>query len=386
MEMDFVNTTSIVISFLALLFIVFLLTVKTERKLSNIFLALYLLFFIQDTCTQYTTQYLFPLSWTFGMLVSTTVLLIMPFLYLFFKAAVYRNFKVTGRSLVHVSGYVLVNIVLIPGYYILVIREAFTGEEQAAFDQSFTVLLIYILIYIQVVVYFTLIFLMLRKYKTILSENFSNPDMSNYQWLIQFFTVMVTLEIFGLARNIIRFTGSEKVFDIATFIITINMLFYVSWILIKSLKNPGIFMGVSSNTQLVKSLLKEEEAVGDQAEGARLKNEDLIRIEKIKTHMETEKPYLDASLSIYNLAIQVDMSVKDLSVLINHKLNQHFFDFVNRYRIEQAMEMLRDPDKANLTILEILYEVGFNSKSSFNTIFRKYTGTTPTEYRRSKVA
>jgi AraC-like DNA-binding protein len=265
-------------------------------------------------------------------------------------------------------------------------KREFTGEAQATFNQSLTVLTMYVLLYTQMIIYFTLIFFMLRKYKTILNENFSNPDMSNYRWLIQFFALVVILEIFSLVRNIVRFTGSEKVFEIATVVIIINLLLYISWIVMKSLKNPGIFTGVSSNTQLVKRMLKKDEPLGNQDEGVQLKNEDLIKIEKIKTHMESEKPYLDASLSIYNLAIQVDMSVKDLSVLINHKLNQHFFDFVNRYRIEQAMEMLRDPDKANLTILEILYEVGFNSKSSFNTIFRKYTGTTPTEYRKSQVA
>ena len=98
------------------------------------------------------------------------------------------------------------------------------------------------------VVYFILMFLMLKKYKTILSENFSNPDMSNYQWLIQFFTLLVTLEIVGLTRNVIRFTGSEKIFDIATVVILANLLFYISWILLKSLNNPGIFMGISSNS------------------------------------------------------------------------------------------------------------------------------------------
>jgi len=98
------------------------------------------------------------------------------------------------------------------------------------------------------VVYFILMFLMLKKYKTILNENFSNPDMSNYQWLIQFFTLLVTLEIVGLTRNVIRFTGSEKIFDIATVVILANLLFYISWILLKSLNNPGIFMGISSNS------------------------------------------------------------------------------------------------------------------------------------------
>ena len=74
---------------------------------------------------------------------------------------------------------------------------------------------------------------------------------------------------------------------------------------------------------------------------------------------------------------------RELSALINHKLNQHFFDFVNEYRIKKAMEILRDPENDRMTVLEILYEVGFNSKSSFNTVFKKYCGQTPTQYRKS---
>ena len=80
---------------------------------------------------------------------------------------------------------------------------------------------------------------------------------------------------------------------------------------------------------------------------------------------------LDSSLSVYDLATQLDMRARDLSLLINHTLNQHFFDFVNHYRIQKAMELLGDPENGQVTVLEVLYEVGFNSKSSFNTVFKK---------------
>jgi AraC-like DNA-binding protein len=62
-------------------------------------------------------------------------------------------------------------------------------------------------------------------------------------------------------------------------------------------------------------------------------------------------------------------------------MDQHFFDFVNEYRIQKAMGILKDQSRSQLTVLEILYEVGFNSKSSFNTSFKKHTNLTPTAYR-----
>jgi YesN/AraC family two-component response regulator len=99
--------------------------------------------------------------------------------------------------------------------------------------------------------------------------------------------------------------------------------------------------------------------------------------------MTEAEPYLDPSLTIQELANRINMPVRDLSVLINHHMNQHFFDFVNEFRIQKAMEILKNQSKNHLTILEILYEVGFNSKSSFNTSFKKYTTLTPTDYRNS---
>jgi YesN/AraC family two-component response regulator len=67
-----------------------------------------------------------------------------------------------------------------------------------------------------------------------------------------------------------------------------------------------------------------------------------------------QKPYLNSSLTIRNLAKQMDLPMRQLSVLINQYLNQHFFDFVNEYRINKAKEILKNPEKKEVTILEIL--------------------------------
>jgi len=104
---------------------------------------------------------------------------------------------------------------------------------------------------------------------------------------------------------------------------------------------------------------------------------------KLKKYMIEEKPFLNPSLTIQDISAAIKIPVRDLSILINHKLEQHFYDFVNTYRIESAMKILKDGTKSKITILEILYEVGFNSKSSFNTAFKKHTGNTPTDYRKA---
>jgi len=97
--------------------------------------------------------------------------------------------------------------------------------------------------------------------------------------------------------------------------------------------------------------------------------------------MREKEPFLDASLTIQKLAYQYGMPSRELSILINHHLNHHFFDFITTYRIKKAITVIENPSNKKLTILEILYDVGFNSKSPFNKAFKKHTGLTPTEYR-----
>ena len=99
--------------------------------------------------------------------------------------------------------------------------------------------------------------------------------------------------------------------------------------------------------------------------------------------MKENEPYLDSNLSMYDLAKQLKVSARELSISINHSLDKHFFDFINEYRIKKAMDLIQNSSDEKLTILEVLYEVGFNSKSSFNTAFKKHTGITPTEFKKN---
>jgi AraC-like DNA-binding protein len=110
--------------------------------------------------------------------------------------------------------------------------------------------------------------------------------------------------------------------------------------------------------------------------------EESHKIEQLKEYMIAKEPFLESSLTIQDLALKLNLNSRDLSVLINQSLNKHFFDFINEYRIEKAKKLLKDTSKKELTVLEILYEVGFNSKSSFNTAFKKQTGITPTQFRK----
>ncbi len=103
---------------------------------------------------------------------------------------------------------------------------------------------------------------------------------------------------------------------------------------------------------------------------------------KLLELMQKEEPYLDSDLNLIKLSEQMQLSSHQLSYLINTGFNENFFNFINRYRVQKAAELLKNPDYDHLNILAIGYESGFNSKTSFNTTFKKMTSYTPTEYRR----
>lgn len=103
----------------------------------------------------------------------------------------------------------------------------------------------------------------------------------------------------------------------------------------------------------------------------------------IKNHMVAEKPYLSATFSVYNLADAIKVPRREVSHALNQGLSKNFFQFVNDYRIDEVKTRLQDSADTS-TILDIAFESGFSSKSSFNSLFKKHTGQTPSQYRKSQ--
>ena len=98
--------------------------------------------------------------------------------------------------------------------------------------------------------------------------------------------------------------------------------------------------------------------------------------------MKEEEPFRDCELTLHQLAETLSISPHNLSQVLNAQLNQNFFDFINHYRIEQVKKDLIDSEKQHLKILSIAFDAGFNSKTSFNTIFKKHTNMTPSQHRK----
>ena len=102
---------------------------------------------------------------------------------------------------------------------------------------------------------------------------------------------------------------------------------------------------------------------------------------KLLSYMDDEKPYLDGDLTIHHLAQKTGIPRHYITEVLNEKYGRNFFTFVNEYRVREVISRINDPKYQHYTILAIAFDAGFNSKSTFNTIFKAYTGNTPSEYR-----
>lgn len=96
--------------------------------------------------------------------------------------------------------------------------------------------------------------------------------------------------------------------------------------------------------------------------------------------MRQHKPHRQPRLTISELAELCDMPPHQLSRLLNEELGQHFFDFINQYRVQTFQGLVTEPQNESYTLLALAYDAGFNSKSTFNAIFKKTTGMTPSAY------
>ena len=103
--------------------------------------------------------------------------------------------------------------------------------------------------------------------------------------------------------------------------------------------------------------------------------------QRLDTYMLDEKPYLDPDLRIEDVAKALNIKRHYLTQIISEKYNKNFFGYVNEFRISDAQRMMSDKENDGMTILRIAYDTGFNSKSSFNRIFKNVTGLSPSEYK-----
>ena len=376
-EPIFLSTISLITVFLMLLLAFFLLTVNTKNKLSNRIFASFLVLTAFDLSSFFTDKY-FETNLNFEVFRMTVSLLIMPIFYLYIKAVCHSDFRLKPKYLFLIIPFVITNLAFIPRFYFS--TQSYRIYIYEHFKQMLEIRFFYILVELQYVFFIFMIFIILKKYRETYLENYTNSNNSSYKWLFQMTVFFLTAHCIVFFKSLIRYTDYNVFLNSSNLIIGIIALLISCWFVLRALNNPELFKGVDSNMLLVNQLV-----VSKEDKPFEIPNSEAIlsKIELVKKYVLENEIYLEPSLTIQELSKQVHIPVRDLSLLINHHMNQHFFDFINEYRIQKAMQILKDTSKNKLTILEILYHVGFNSKSSFNTAFKKYTNKTPTEFRNS---
>jgi AraC-like DNA-binding protein len=118
--------------------------------------------------------------------------------------------------------------------------------------------------------------------------------------------------------------------------------------------------------------------------GSALKESDAkAYLDKLHGFMASEKPYLNPELNLPKLAKDLSIPSHYLSQVINEHFKMSFFDFINQHRVDEVKSKITDPLYSHYSILGIAFESGFNSKSAFNRVFKKITGLTPSDYKKT---
>ncbi|WP_020568121.1 helix-turn-helix domain-containing protein [Neolewinella persica] len=362
------------ILFIAMLMALFALVVPTQNRLANRLIAAYLMILAVTISVFFYHQHYSP-PLVIEKLRDDINLLSAPLFYLFVRSLLYRDFKLRWQHLWHLTPFLLTTILFIPRFYGVpeVVRKEFF-QNYLAHWETYAAMVIG---HLQAIVYLVLVFVELARYRKILRENYADNGSETHKWLWQMNVLLSVLFLFSAFKNVFkRLVDSYEMITLVRIGMVSLLLGFLCWLLFKIMLHPNLFRGVESRLVPIRAGGAVAGAMEAEEQG-----ED-GRIGTLQGHMETKRPYLNPTLTVRELANQLSWPDRELSLLINQDLNCHFFDFINDYRIKEAKRMLLAPENRKMTVLEILYAVGFNSKSSFNVAFKNRTGKTPTQFRR----
>jgi AraC-like DNA-binding protein len=278
-----------------------------------------------------------------------------------------ENFRFGWRELVH-----LMNVVVVVGFLLLGRIDSdqlrFVSTSQTEFTIWVTHYLWHYLKFLTVVYALSAVWAVWH-YKQQLKAFYSSLSLEGPQWLM-----LLTL---GFALNwswslLVHIVGQSAGINLAdSFGIFDN---YITFLLVNALFVYSLLYA----HQLIETKSTQEKpavVVIDHSSDT---------IERIRQGMEVQHLYLKHTLNIEEFAKQVGVHYREVSAIINKHFDTNFFEFVNSYRVNKAKQMLLDPRFADTTILDILLEAGFNSKSSFHRFFKRYVGMSAADFRKQQ--
>lgn len=249
-------------------------------------------------------------------------------------------------------------------------------KEDAATLEIINIIVILVLIILPLTIYWLLSYMKLLRHQRNVYLFTSNVETIDLTWM-RFF-------MWGLALMIIAWfcelVWENLIVSTISSIIYLISAFYLAYF---ALQQGEVFSANEHQAKELKVIIEENQQSSSTKK--QLLGEDDLNIlkKRLSAMMQDEKPYLDSTLNLSKLAQLMQVSTHELSYIINTSFEDNFFNFVNRYRVEESKVLLLSNEYKHLSMVGIAYEAGFNSKTAFNTAFKKMTGVSPTEFQKT---
>ena len=233
---------------------------------------------------------------------------------------------------------------------------------------------IWLLKVIHPLIYFGLSVQLIFKYRQHVSNAASFIDTAFHRWLLTFIFIL-SVPILGLLLFVFTEFGRFSLMILSMGLMTFLLAIYIA-----TLVKPTLFHAFPYQMPIPISTATKKQ----KYENSNLKEAQKEQyLQKLKSFMHQHKPFQEPELTLAQLSDKVKIPTHYLSQVINEKLEVNFLDFINNYRVKEAQVKLIDPTLSHYTILAIAYEAGFNSKSTFYAAFKKVTGMTPSQFRKT---
>jgi len=241
--------------------------------------------------------------------------------------------------------------------------------------------------------YFIFSIIRIHIYRRKIKNYFSFRKNVDLKWLMiltyGFGTYLCTALFLILTRSYFKVELPE----FTSYITWLIMVVYIFGIAFYGYKQKEIFSNVVTNSSLITAAKDFEQKEKDNHtekdkkiplySKSKLSGSECEEILKnLLSFIKNDKPYLNPELDIRLLSGKLNTSPHKLSQVINTNLQKNFYEFVNEYRVEEAKVCLESPDYSKEKIMAVAYDCGFNSKSSFYSVFKKFTSQTPAEYKK----
>ena len=301
------------------------------------------------------------------------ILLIGPVLWLYVKSVTEQHFRFRLKYLLTLIPFLLVMGMFSARNYFRPELAITAARGAEPLNDQFSFFFIIGLIAISNVGYTAWGLVLIGRYKKALKTFFSSTEKFNLDWL-RFILISALIAYSGISglyiANALFNLMDYQVLQQAGYSIAAMLVLVIGFF---GLRKGSIFTSSAIDFDMEKAIDKEEPAKN-------LTSEEEAFVHRLLEYMKSEKPHLDPDINLALLSGRLKVSSEYLSTILNSRLNKSFFDCINHYRVEEFKNLCKDPGKKNLTLISLAYDSGFNSKATFNRVFKREMNCTPSEY------